>query len=126
VTTRKRILFVDDDPLLLGGLRNRFHRERSRWDMVFAIGGEAALTELHVAPFDVVVSDLRMPGIDGVELLERIRAESPCTKRIMLSGSAVQEEIDRATDVIDLLLTKPCETRALRAAIERLLGDRTE
>jgi CheY-like chemotaxis protein len=121
---RKRILFVDDDVSLLTGLRNVLRRENARWEMVFVVGGEAALAELRAAPFDVVISDLRMPGIDGVALLERVRASSPCTRRIMLSGSADEEEVNRASHVVDLLLTKPCQTSTLRAAIEHMADDR--
>jgi CheY-like chemotaxis protein len=117
--TKKRILFVDDDPQLLVGLRNVLHRDRSRWDMVFVNGGDAALRELHAMPFDVIVSDLRMPGIDGAALLEKVRTSSPKTRRIMLSGSADETELERAMPAVDLLLSKPCETRKLREAIER-------
>jgi len=119
--TKKRILFVDDDPSILAGLRNVFHRERARWDMVFASGGEQALEELARAPFDVVVSDMRMPGMDGVALLEQVRETYPCTARVMLSGSADKEEVDRATAAVDALLGKPCDTKTLRATVERMM-----
>jgi CheY-like chemotaxis protein len=118
---RKRILFVDDDPQLLVGLRNLLHRDRRRWEMVFVNGGETALRELQAMPFDVIVSDLRMPGIDGAALLEKVRTSSPATIRIMLSGSADEDEIERAMPAVDLLLSKPCETRILREAIERAI-----
>lgn len=58
----KRILFVDDEQHVLDGLKNILRRERKKWDMVFALGGKAALSELERGPFDVVVSDMRMPG----------------------------------------------------------------
>ncbi len=117
--TIKRILFVDDDALVLAGLRNVLYRERSRWEMVFALGGEAALVELARGSFDVVVSDMRMPGIDGLTLLEHVRTMSPTTARIMLSGSADQHEVDRATAAVDILLGKPCDARTLRETLER-------
>jgi CheY-like chemotaxis protein len=63
--TLKRILFVDDDSNVLTGLRNVLRSKRREWDMVFAIGPEEALAKLAEGPFDVVVSDMRMPRMDG-------------------------------------------------------------
>jgi YesN/AraC family two-component response regulator len=115
---RKRILFVDDEPAILAGLRNIFRKDRMRWDMVFALGGEDALGEARKQPFDVVVSDQGMPGIDGTTLLSTINEEHPETALIMLSGF-----IDTAPIVCALptlcVLTKPCDTAMLREAIER-------
>ena len=114
----KRILFVDDDAALLAGLQNVLHRDRKRWDMIFANSGEAALEEIRKAPFDVVISDMRMPQIDGAALFRILRAESPGTARIMLSGS----DCESAMSDIDELLAKPCSASLLRAAIERALS----
>jgi len=114
----KRILFVDDDEALLAGLRNVLHRDRNRWEMVFANGGETALAEIKKQPFDVVVSDMRMPQLDGAQLFRILRAEWPKTARIMLSGS----DCESAMADIDELLAKPCPPSVLRAAIERALA----
>ncbi len=114
----KRILFVDDDSALLAGLQNVLHRDRKRWDMVFASSGEAALDEIRKAPFDVVISDMRMPQINGAMLFRILRVESPGTARIMLSGS----DCESAMADIDELLAKPCNAANLRAAIERALA----
>ena len=119
MTTKRRILFVDDEASVLEGLKNVFHRDRARWDMIFARGPEVALIALKEHIFDVVVSDMRMPGIDGATLLSKVRELSPRTGRIMLSGSAEQDELDRALASVDELLGKPCDTKTLRAAIER-------
>ena len=121
MTPKKRILFVDDDPCVLAGLRNVFYRERTRWELVFANGGEQALAELGRGRFDVVVTDMRMPGIDGLALLEQVRAVSPSTRCVMLSGSAHQDEVNRAAAVVDELLGKPCDTSTLRSTLERML-----
>jgi CheY-like chemotaxis protein len=117
---RKRILFVDDDLQVLAGLRNVFHRDRQRWDMVFANDPEVALAELYRTVFDAVVCDMRMPGMDGLQLLERVREHSPRTARVMLSGTADREEVDRATAAVDELLGKPCASAILRATLERM------
>jgi CheY-like chemotaxis protein len=114
---RKRILFVDDDPSVLNALSNVLRRERHRWDMVFANGGEQALAELRTATFDAIVSDMRMPGIDGAQLLEVVRRDSPTTVRIMLSGS----DCETALDSVDELLAKPCSARLLRETLDRMM-----
>jgi len=80
----KRILFVDDESNILDGIRRMLHGERKRWDMQFAVGGEAALRACEVEKFDVVVSGMRMPGRDGATLLGYIRDRCPSTTRLIL------------------------------------------
>jgi HD-like signal output (HDOD) protein len=116
---KRRVLFVDDEPAILGGLRNLLYKERKNWDMVFAEGSDEALSALRSQPFDVVVSDMRMPGMDGASLLNTIKAEFPATARIMLSGHAEREAIVRALPALHQLLSKPCDALTLRTAIER-------
>jgi HD-like signal output (HDOD) protein len=89
--------------------------------MTFAGSGEAALEKLRAQPFDVVVSDMRMPGMDGATLLNRVKDASPGTARIMLSGHAEREAIVRALPALHQLLAKPCDAATLRATIERSL-----
>ena len=122
---RKRILFVDDEPAILAGLRHLLFRERASWDMVFATGGEAALARSREQPFDVVISDMRMPGMDGAELLTAIMHESPSTARIVLSGQAERAAVLRALPASHQLLSKPCDAATLRRAIERGLRLKT-
>jgi CheY-like chemotaxis protein len=119
--TRPKILFVDDDPQLLAGLRSVLRVDRDRWDMAFVPGATAALAELAAQPFDAVVSDMRMPGLDGAELLALVRERAPGTRRVILSGSADADDAQRANAIADEVLTKPCPVRELRAAIEKLL-----
>lgn len=116
---RKRILFVDDEAAVLDGLQNVLWKERKRWDMAFAVGGEQALLELAKSPVDVIVSDMRMPGMDGAALLTRVKDEYPQTARLMLSGHADRDAIIRALPVVHQFLAKPCESSELRVAIER-------
>jgi len=115
----KRVLFVDDEESILAGLRNLLRKQRNQWDMVFAIGGEAALVELAAGPFDVIVSDMRMPGIDGAMLLERVKQEHPMTARIVLSGHAERDAVMRAIPVTHQFLSKPCDAETLRSVVER-------
>jgi HD-like signal output (HDOD) protein len=116
---KKRILFVDDEPAILAALRNLLYKDRSRWEMVFVGGGDDAMSQLRSKAFDVVVSDMRMPGMDGATLLTLIKEEFPATARIMLSGHAEREAIVRALPALHQLLSKPCDAATLRGAIER-------
>jgi HD-like signal output (HDOD) protein/ActR/RegA family two-component response regulator len=115
----RRILFVDDDRQLLSGLGKALRRYRDRWTMVFADSGEAALVEVRRAGFDVVVSDMRMPAMDGATLLAHIRDEDPTTIRMILSGFSDRSAIVRALPVAHQFLNKPCELAELSGAIER-------
>jgi len=104
-----RILFVDDDPQILQGLRNSLYRRRHEWEMVFAPDGETALAEFDKNPFDVVVSDMRMPSMDGATLLLKIRERFPDAIRIVLSGYAERESVLRTLPVSHQFLSKPCD-----------------
>jgi DNA-binding NtrC family response regulator len=115
---KKRVLFVDDDPSILESLRHLFWRERGRWEMVFSLGGRAALTELTAGKFDVVVSDMRMPGLSGAALLREVTEMYPGTVRVLLSGGADPDQMTEALAVSDHMLEKPCNRDRLRAAID--------
>ncbi len=117
-TGRWRVLFVDDDESILQTFKLVFRRERAAWDMAFALGGDAALAELRAAPFDVVVSDMRMPTIDGAQLLAIVQAECPSAFRVILSGDAPSSML-RAMSASHIILNKPCDRETLRAAIVR-------
>jgi len=118
-TTKKRILFVDDEPNVLSGLRNLLRKQRHQWDMFFATSGAAALEELAKAPMDVIVSDMRMPGMDGAALLTKVRDLYPQTARIVLSGHAEREAIARVVSVAHQFLSKPADAGAVQVVIER-------
>jgi DNA-binding NtrC family response regulator len=118
VTEKRRVMFVDDDPAVLAGLRNMLYKERNRWSMSFVDDAARALAELRVQPCDVIVSDMRMPGMDGATLLTHVKHEFPNTIRIMLSGYAESEALERVRPALHHLLTKPCDSRVLRRLIE--------
>ncbi len=115
-----RILFVDDEPAFLESLRILLRRQRSVWDMAFALGAQEALDKLAKAPFDVVVSDMRMPGMDGAELLRRVKELDPCAARLVLSGYADPAMFERAVPVAQQYLAKPCSAATLRSVLERV------
>ncbi len=116
----KRILFVDDESKILDGIRRMLHADRGRWEMQFVTGGEDALRACEAGSFDVVVSDMRMPGMDGATLLGHIRDRFPGTARIILSGYSEVALATRAVPVAHRFLTKPCNATQLQAAIERV------
>jgi HD-like signal output (HDOD) protein/CheY-like chemotaxis protein len=118
VSTR-RILFVDDEANVLDGLQNLLRKQRRQWEMVFVLGGQAALTELEKQPFDVIVSDMRMPEMDGATLLQKVMEKYPRMTRIALSGQAEMETLMRALPVAQQFLSKPCDAQVLRGVIER-------
>jgi HD-like signal output (HDOD) protein len=115
----KKVLFVDDDPGVLGGLRRMLHSQRHQWDMTFANGGDAALDLLSASAFDVVVTDMRMPGVDGAELLANLRERHPATVRIILSGHTELAGTLRSVPVAHQFLSKPCEAAVLVQSVER-------
>ena len=115
----KRILFVDDEISILEGLKRMLRPMRNEWDMSFAPGGEAALSMLEATPFDVIVTDMRMPGMDGATLLEIVREKYPSLLRIILSGYTELQASLRAVPVAHQFLLKPCDPEMLRAGIAR-------
>ncbi len=115
----KRILFVDDDANVLLGLRNVLRTKRREWEMVFAIGAEEALVKLADGPFDVVVSDMRMPGMDGATLLGRVEQMQPSAVRIILSGQTELESAIKSVFVAHMFLSKPCDPVLLQGVVDR-------
>jgi CheY-like chemotaxis protein len=123
MTSRKRILFVDDEAAILASLSNLLRKDRHRWDLVFANGGPEAARHLAETQFDVIVTDMRMPDLDGAQLLELVRKTSPRTVRIMLSGHAESESVLRALPLVHQFISKPCDIKTLRSLLERCLQD---
>jgi putative nucleotidyltransferase with HDIG domain len=115
----KRILFVDDEPNVLDGLKRMLRPQRNVWEMAFAADGPAALELLAAAPYDAIISDMRMPGMDGAALLSVVGERYPAVIRIILSGYTELEASVRAVPVAHQFLLKPCDPTALRSAIER-------
>jgi HD-like signal output (HDOD) protein len=114
-----RILFVDDDADVREAMQRTLRERRNEWAMEFASSGPAALDQLARMPADVIVSDMRMPGMDGWELLAEVRRLYPQTIRLVLSGHADARSIMRAVGTAHQYLAKPCESAALQAAISQ-------
>ncbi len=116
---RKHVLFVDDQQEILDGLRDALRGQRNAWEMTFVPDAQQALARMREMPVDVVVSDMRMPGMDGAELLGAIQREYPDTIRIVLSGYADSLALTRAAGVAHRFLAKPADTEDLVRVIER-------
>ena len=115
----KRVLFVDDEPRVLEQSQQMLESQNDQWDMAFAPGGEAVLMLLDATPFDVVVSDIAMPGMDGAALMKIVCERYPANVRIVLAARQEMEEAPRAVPVAHPFLLKPCDPNMLRMAVER-------
>jgi len=123
---KKRILFVDDEPNVLTGLRRMLRPLRDEWDLDFTDSGPGALALLDGgAQYDAIVTDMRMPVMDGAELLVRVRERSPNTLRLVLSGQTDQELALKAVGPAHQFLSKPCTSEVLVGTIRRALEMRT-
>ena len=118
----KRILFVDDDEDVLDGLELMLRSRRREWQIEIAHSGVEALDKLAESTFDCIVSDMRMPGMDGAALLDRITNQYPGVARFILSGHAEIEPIMRSLPVTHQFLSKPCNAAQLIDTIERTLA----
>lgn len=116
---RLNVLFVDDDPLILQGLQRMLRPMRNDWTMSFVESGPKALENMAAGPCDVVVSDMRMPGMNGAELLGRIKERYPSTVRLILSGHADKDLILQCVGTAHQFLMKPSDPETIRSAIAR-------
>jgi HD-like signal output (HDOD) protein len=114
-----RVIFVDDEPRVLEGLKRMLRPKRNEWNMKFVGSAQAALDSLKLEPCEVVVTDMRMPGMNGAELLEVVQREYPDTIRLILSGQAETESVMKALGVSHQFLSKPCDADILQGTITR-------
>lgn len=123
---RRRILFVDDEVRVLEGLKRTLRPLRNEWEIQTAEGAAQGLEILAAGPIDVVVSDMRMPGMDGADFLREVMRRHPRTVRIILSGQSDHESTLRAWEATHRFLPKPCDVDSLRDAVAQacVLRDR--
>lgn len=127
MSARARVLFVDDEENLLRGLRRQLRPLRDRWDMEFCVGGQAAIERMQRDPVcEAIVTDMRMPGIDGAGVLAAARDRWPDTVRVILSGQSDKEAILRAIGPCHRYLAKPCDTRLVQETVDGALALRRE
>ena len=116
-----RLLLVDDEAQILAALCRSLRREG--YELVPAQTPREALERLAEGPFDAVLSDHKMPGMTGVELLERVAHLQPGAARLLITGwsRAVSAE-DRIVADVDAVLPKPWEDAELKDALRKALG----
>ena len=119
---KKRLLFVDDDAMVLQGLKRSLRKMCDEWDVYYADSGAAALAQLASRPVDVVISDMRMPGMDGVQLLSVVKERFPQIVRIILSGQLDRDMTLKSVTVAHQLLAKPCDVAVLRHTLHKTLA----
>jgi len=118
---KKRLLFVDDDPNLLMGLKRALHPMREDWEMEFVESGAAALEALQ-KPFDIIVTDMRMPGMSGLELLNVVQERYPQTIRILLSGQSDRESVLNSVARAHQYVSKPMDARQLKDLLSQTMA----
>jgi len=118
VPVKRRVLIVDDDTNVLDGYRRLCRSQRDVWDVTYCGSGAEALKALSAQPFDVLVTDMQMPGMNGAELMAHAREVAPGVARIVLTGYASISSSVEASDLAHQLLNKPCDIDTLREAID--------
>ena len=119
---KKQILFVDDEPMVLKGLQRTLRKMRAEWDMAFASSGKEALGILDQQSTDVIVSDLKMPEMDGMQLLTEVKARHPRVVRIILSGHLEHEMTLQSVQYAHQNLSKPCDAEILKQTLVKLFA----
>jgi HD-like signal output (HDOD) protein len=114
------VLFVDDDANVGAGQQRTLRSMRALWDMRFALSGIEALEMMRQAPVDVIVTDMRMPGMDGSQLLTEVVRRHPEIVRIVLSGQCDRQAALSAVGPAHLFLSKPCDSFRLIEVIQRV------
>ena len=121
-----RILVVDDDPVVLRALRRLLLGARPAWQIEVAKSAEAALLLLERNAYDVVVTDLHMPVLSGVELLARLKAEHPAVLRVIHSSQVEALSSEQAQGLAHVVLAKPGRSQELVRVLESALDQRCQ
>jgi len=115
----KRILFVDDEPVELQALKRLIADSDCGWNSEFCESPDEGLARLERESFDVVVSDLRMPGMNGGEFLSEVMIRHPKVARLIMADPVDQGMAMNKADVVHQFMAKPCEISVLRASVDR-------
>ena len=110
---KTRIIFVDDDPMLLASTRRQLRRKLPDCELMFFEKATEALEAMEQTPADIVLSDLRMPEMDGAELLARVTERYLDTIRLAWTGQSEQEQLKRVFGIAHQVFSKPCPTQTL-------------
>lgn len=119
---RQPVLFVDDQPQILNGIKRMLRLKRDDWDVLCATSGQEALSMLESNKPGVIVTDMKMPHMDGADLLEEVRRRYPDMMRVVLSGYFEHEGFYRTAGSAHAYLMKPCDMNAIILTVERALN----
>jgi putative nucleotidyltransferase with HDIG domain len=121
IMAKYKLLFVDDEPMILSLLKQMLGRMKDDWEMSFALSGPEALEILAKQPIDLVVSDFNMPGMDGAALMDLVEEKYPRTVRFLFSGIPPDEGLFRIVRTTHRFLRKPDDLKGIRQAIRTAL-----
>jgi YesN/AraC family two-component response regulator len=119
--TKKRVLFVDDEKNVLIGFRMLLRPMRDVLEVDVAENGRAALKMMETTRYEAMVTDIRMPDMDGADLLDAVAGKCPEMVRIVLTGVEDDALRKRLAKTAHLLLQKPCHFSELKFALEKVL-----
>ncbi len=120
----KKVIFVDDEPNILAELRRTLRSLQHEYDLHFATSGKEALEIMEKGNFDIVFSDMCMPGMDGAQFLTAVQEKHPHTFRILLTGQADEQSIMSTVGLVHQFLEKPCSPEAIKTILLRDLPNR--
>jgi len=119
---KKRILFVDDQPNVLAGMQRMLHKMKDEWEMTFCESGKEALAIMEKQSFDLIVSDMMMPEMNGAKLLTEVAKLYPGMARFILSGHSDRELILQSVGNAHQYIAKPCDSEKLKQYISSSFG----
>jgi len=114
----KHVLFVDDDEDLLNGLRRSLRKKRNEWKLFFSTDPNKALEFMKKVPFDIVISDMRMPSMYGGKFLKIVSETYPNTIRFILTGQADEHTMSQSFKPSHQIIMKPCSSQDIQEKIE--------
>jgi len=115
----RRVLFVDDDAMLIRGLKRSAEEFLEDWDIEFVTSGMEAVKLFSKRSYDAIITDLRMPDMDGIQLLEFVRREYPFTMRFILSGNTKDAPMMQSIQLVHQIIPKPCDVEKMRVIVDR-------
>jgi putative nucleotidyltransferase with HDIG domain len=120
-SAKVNILFVDDEINVISGLKRMLNPYKNEWGLFFSTSGEEALALLENNPITMIITDMRMPGMNGAELLSKVQLKYPQMIKIILSGHSDEDLILKSTNAAHQFITKPCSAELLINTIQKTI-----
>lgn len=118
----KRLLIVDDEETLTFSLYQTFINAPIECEVVTASSGEEAMERVNKAPFDIIITDIAMPGISGLEVLTKVKDHNPETQVIVVTAYGSDEREEEAYNLgADFYIEKPFDIRELKSLVIKML-----